>query len=71
MDASPMAVLRLKDTLGMVANVADILKYTLKLEPMTAIRPLLKHEQKRGLSIVRDLLDWMGAFLTNLQNVKF
>jgi len=48
--------------LGILANVVNILKYTLKLEPMKAIRPLLEYKRKRGMSITHDLIDWMGGF---------
>jgi len=49
-------------TLGIFANVVNILKYTLKLKPMIAIRPLLEYKKKRGMSIMHDLIDWMGGF---------
>lgn len=29
---------------------------------MTAIRPLLEYEQKRGMSLMHDLIDWIGGF---------
>jgi 2-polyprenyl-3-methyl-5-hydroxy-6-metoxy-1,4-benzoquinol methylase len=49
-------------TLGLLANLLNILKYTLKLKRMTAISPLLEYKQKRGMSIMHDLIDWMGGF---------
>lgn len=48
--------------LGLAAHALNILKYTLKLQPMTAIRPLLNYKQKRGMSVMHDLIDWMGGF---------
>jgi 2-polyprenyl-6-hydroxyphenyl methylase/3-demethylubiquinone-9 3-methyltransferase len=41
---------------------ANILKYTLKLQPMKAIRPLLDYKPRRGMSVKHDILDWMGGF---------
>lgn len=49
-------------SLGLVANLLNILKYTLKLKPMIAIRPLLDYKKKRGMSLMHDLIDWMGGF---------
>jgi len=49
-------------SLGLITNVLNILKYTLKLKPMIAIRPLLDYKKKRGMSIMHDLIDWMGGF---------
>ena len=49
-------------TLGLFANVGNILIYTLRFKPMTAIRPLMQYKQKRGMSILHDLVDWMGGF---------
>ncbi len=48
--------------LGLVVNLLNILKYTLKLKPMTAIRPLLEYKKKRGMSVIHDLIDWIGGF---------
>jgi 2-polyprenyl-6-hydroxyphenyl methylase/3-demethylubiquinone-9 3-methyltransferase len=48
--------------LGILAKLANILKYTFKLEPMTAIRPLLEYKHNRGMSIMHDMIDWMGGF---------
>jgi len=47
---------------GTLAEVANILKYTLRLEPMKAIRPLLDYRRRRGMSILHDMQDWMGGF---------
>lgn len=40
----------------------NILKYTLLLKPMQAIRPLLTYQPRRGMSSRHDILDWMGGF---------
>jgi 2-polyprenyl-6-hydroxyphenyl methylase/3-demethylubiquinone-9 3-methyltransferase len=45
-----------------LTHVAVILKYTLKLRPMTAIAPLLKDERDRGMSAKYDKVDWIGGF---------
>lgn len=47
--------------LGLVTNLLNILKYTLKLKPMTAIRPLLEYKKRRGMSVMHDLIDWIGG----------
>lgn len=39
-----------------------IVKYTVKLEPMTAIAPLLKNNSGRGMSAKYDQVDWIGGF---------
>lgn len=49
-------------TLGLVAKGVTILKYTVLLRPMTAIRPLRGYKQSRGMSVMHDLIDWMGGF---------
>lgn len=49
-------------SLGFVTHLFNILRYTLKLHPMTAIRPLLDYKKKRGMSVMHDLIDWMGGF---------
>lgn len=48
--------------LGLLGNALNILKYTLKLQPMTAIRPLLNYKARRGMSVMHDLIDWIGGF---------
>lgn len=49
-------------SLGLITNLLNIFKYTLKLKPMIAIRPLFDYKKKRGMSIMHDLIDWMGGF---------
>ena len=48
--------------LGLLVNVLNILKYTLKLKPMTAICPLINYKKNRGMSVMHDLIDWIGGF---------
>lgn len=43
-------------------DALNIIKQTLKLQPMVAIRPLLDYKPGRGMSRKHDLLDWMGGF---------
>jgi 2-polyprenyl-6-hydroxyphenyl methylase/3-demethylubiquinone-9 3-methyltransferase len=49
-------------SLGLTAYLLNILKYTLKLKPMIAIRPLFQYKKNRGMSLVHDLMDWIGGF---------
>jgi 2-polyprenyl-3-methyl-5-hydroxy-6-metoxy-1,4-benzoquinol methylase len=48
--------------LGGFVHALNIVKYTLKLQPMKAIRPLLNYKNTRGMSVMHDLIDWMGGF---------
>lgn len=47
---------------GGTINVAVIIKHTLKLQPMTAIGPLLRDRKERGMSGKHDKVDWLGGF---------
>ncbi len=49
-------------TIMAAVNTAVILKYTLKLRPMTAIAPLLASRRERGMSARHDMTDWIGGF---------
>lgn len=49
-------------SLGLLANLLNIIKYTLKFKPMVAISPLLNYKKRRGMSMMHDLIDWMGGF---------
>jgi 2-polyprenyl-6-hydroxyphenyl methylase/3-demethylubiquinone-9 3-methyltransferase len=54
-----------KPFVAAVAGATQLLviaKYTLKLQPMTAIRPLLKDRRERGMSAKYDRVDWIGGF---------
>lgn len=48
--------------LGYLFQMINILKYTLKLRPMAAIRPLINYEKNRGMKYHYDLIDWIGGF---------
>ena len=39
-----------------------IVKYTVKLKPMTVIAPLMKDDRERGMSAKYDKVDWIGGF---------
>ena len=49
-------------SLGGFVNFLNILRYTILLKPMVAIRPLVSRGAKRGMSLSHDLLDWVGGF---------
>lgn len=49
-------------SLGFSSLALNILKYTMKLRPMTAIRPVLGYKKRRGMSMTHDLIDWIGGF---------
>lgn len=44
-----------------IVRAALIVKYTFKLEPMTAIRPLLSAKRERGMRAKYDRIDWIGG----------
>ena len=44
-----------------IVRAALIIKYTFKLEPMTAIRPLLSRKRERGMRAKYDRIDWIGG----------
>jgi hypothetical protein len=39
-----------------------MVKHTIKLKPMIAIRPLLSYKKNRGMSRMHDMIDWIGGF---------
>ena len=45
-----------------IVRALVILKYTLKLQPMTAISPMLSDRRERGMSARNDTVDWIGGF---------
>lgn len=49
-------------TLGILSKLFVLLKYTIKLQPMTVISPWLNYKKSRGMSIWHDNIDWMGGF---------
>jgi 2-polyprenyl-6-hydroxyphenyl methylase/3-demethylubiquinone-9 3-methyltransferase len=49
-------------TVGFIAKFIVLLKYTIKLQPMTIIRTWTNYKEKRGMSFLNDMLDWVGGF---------
>jgi 2-polyprenyl-3-methyl-5-hydroxy-6-metoxy-1,4-benzoquinol methylase len=49
-------------SLGLITHLLNILKYSLKLKPMIPIRSFLEYKKKRGMSVMHDLIDWIGGF---------
>lgn len=45
-----------------LTRLMTIVKYTLKLRPMTAIAPLFEDRRERGMSAKHDRVDWIGGF---------
>lgn len=45
-----------------IVMLLNIAKYTIKLKPMQAIAPLINYKKNRGMSLQRDLIDWIGGF---------
>jgi 2-polyprenyl-3-methyl-5-hydroxy-6-metoxy-1,4-benzoquinol methylase len=45
-----------------MAHFLNIVKYTIKLEPMIAIRPLFTHKRERGMIKKYDRVDWIGGY---------
>ena len=42
--------------------MVNILKYTAKLKPMVAIKPLVGYKKNRGMDRMTDMVDWIGGF---------
>ena len=47
---------------GYSAIVCNILKYTIRLKPMIAIKPYINYGKNRGMSVTHDMIDWIGGF---------
>jgi SAM-dependent methyltransferase len=47
---------------SLITHLLVIIKYTVKLQPMTAVRPLLRDRRERGMSARYDAVDWIGGF---------
>jgi 2-polyprenyl-3-methyl-5-hydroxy-6-metoxy-1,4-benzoquinol methylase len=45
-----------------ITHISVIIKYALKLRPMTAIAPLLRDRRARGMSARYDAVDWIGGY---------
>jgi len=48
--------------IGLLTHLLNVIKYTLMLKPMIAIRPFLGYQGQRGMSVMHDLIDWIGGF---------
>ena len=48
--------------ISVVPNVLVMIKYTVRLKPMSALRPLLVDDRERGMSAKYDRIDWIGGF---------
>lgn len=49
-------------TVSALTHLATIIKYTIKLKPMTAITPLIRDSRVRGMNAKHDRVDWIGGF---------
>jgi len=50
-------------SLGLLSQLFVLVKYSLKLQPMTVIRPWVRYKKEsRGMSMLHDMIDWMGGF---------
>lgn len=48
--------------LGLLFQLLNIIKYTILLKPMVAIKPILNYKKNRGMSYFHDVIDWYGGF---------
>ena len=48
--------------LGFTVKFLIVLKYTILLKPMVQIRPMFYYKEKRGMSMMSDIVDWYGGF---------
>jgi len=48
--------------LGFVFLGLNIVKYTLLLKPIVAIRPILNQKADRGVSLLPNMVDWIGGY---------
>jgi 2-polyprenyl-3-methyl-5-hydroxy-6-metoxy-1,4-benzoquinol methylase len=48
--------------ISVMVNLLVIIKYTVRLKPMSALRPLLVDDRERGMSAKYDRIDWIGGF---------
>ena len=49
-------------TMGFSVQLITLLKYTIKLKPMTVLRPMLNYKKSPGMSMFTDMVDWYGGF---------
>jgi SAM-dependent methyltransferase len=47
---------------SLITHLLVIIKYSIKLKPMTAIAPILNDRRERGMSARYDAVDWIGGF---------
>ena len=47
---------------GFFVNFLMLLKYTLRLKPMVILGPIFDYKQRRGMSMLSDIVDWYGGF---------
>jgi 2-polyprenyl-6-hydroxyphenyl methylase/3-demethylubiquinone-9 3-methyltransferase len=47
---------------GFFVQFLMLLKYTVKLKPMVFLGPIFEYKQKRGMSMLSDIVDWYGGF---------
>ena len=48
--------------LTLALDIINIIKHTIKFEPIEAFKPLLNYKKKRGMSRMSDIIDWIGGF---------
>ena len=48
--------------ISVVVNLLVIVKYTVRLQPMSVLRPLFVADRERGMSAKYDRIDWIGGF---------
>jgi 2-polyprenyl-6-hydroxyphenyl methylase/3-demethylubiquinone-9 3-methyltransferase len=49
-------------TVGVLVQAASVALATLKLRPMSVICPLMQYRRRRGMSVMTDMIDWVGGF---------
>lgn len=49
-------------SLGLFVQFLMLVKYTLKLQPMNILWPMLNYEKNRGMRYPSDIIDWYGGF---------
>jgi len=47
---------------SLVVNLLVVIKYTVRLKPMSALGPLFADHSERGMSARHDRIDWIGGF---------
>ncbi|HEY0941094.1 MAG TPA: class I SAM-dependent methyltransferase [Steroidobacter sp.] len=49
-------------TMMLITHIVVLIKYTLKLQPMTAINAIRRVRRERGMTSKYDQIDWVGGF---------